>query len=100
MAEVVWTERAIGQLDEIAGHIALAKPRAAEKAIRQIYIRVSLLATTARLGRPIPELPRPNYRMLGVPPCWIYFRIDGTRRLVLHGRRAERPLQIEDLAAE
>lgn len=72
MAEVVWTERAIGQLDEIAGHIALAKPRAAEKAVRQIYIRVSLLATTARLGRPIPELPHPNYRMLWVPPCWIY----------------------------
>lgn len=100
MAEVVWTVRAIGQLDEIAGYIALDKPGAAGKAVRQIYTKVGFLATAARLGRPIPELPHPNYRMLWVPPCWIYYRIDGARRLVLHVRRAERPLQIENLTAE
>ena len=67
MVEVVWTERAIGQLDEIAGYIALDKPRAAEKAVRLIYTRVGLLATAAKLGRPIPELPHRYYRMLWVP---------------------------------
>lgn len=100
MAEVDWTERALGQLDEIAGCIALDKPSAAEKTVRQIYAKVGLLATAARLGRPIPELPHPNYRMLWVPPCWICYRIDGARRLVLHVRRAERPLQVEALTTD
>ena len=50
MAEVVWTERAVGQLDEIAGYIALDKPSAAEKTVRQIYTKVGFLATAARLA--------------------------------------------------
>lgn len=100
MAQVIWTARAVAQLDEIASYIALDKPLAARSTVRKIYARTGLLAHAARLGRRVPELPDTNYRMLWVSPCWVYYRIAEEKRIVLHVRRAERPLHIEDLTVE
>jgi toxin ParE1/3/4 len=100
MAEVIWTERAINQLDEIAGYIALDKPDAAVRVVKHVYAKAGMLAATPMLGRPVPELPSPNYRMLWIRPCWVYYRVSGERRIILHVRRAERPFRIEDMAIE
>ena len=100
MAEVIWTERAVNQLDEIAGYIALDKPEAATRVVAQVYAKAGLLLFSPKLGRPVPELARSNYRMFWVRPCWVYYRICGERRIILHVRRAERPFRVEDMAIE
>jgi toxin ParE1/3/4 len=100
MAEVIWTARAIAQLDEIAAYIALDKPLAAQSTVRKIYARTGLLAHVAKIGRKVPELPGTDHRMLWARPCWIYYRIAGEKRFVLHVRRGERPLRIEELSVE
>lgn len=100
MAEVIWTERAVSQLDEIAGYIALDKPGAAARVAAQVYAKAGLLAFSPKLGRLVPELSRSNYRMFWIRPCWVYYRISGERRIILHVRRAERPFRIEDMAIE
>ncbi|HRG55154.1 MAG TPA: type II toxin-antitoxin system RelE/ParE family toxin [Lacunisphaera sp.] len=100
MAAVIWTARAVAQLDEIADYIALDKPVAARATVRRIYARVGLLAQAGKLGREVPELPGSDHRMLWVSPCWIYYRLHGDQRIVLHVRRAEKPLRIEDVGLE
>lgn len=102
MAEVVWTKRAYLQLREIADYIALDKPPAAERVLQQALLRTRQLGNFPDLGRRVSEIPRSSYRQLWVPPCWIYYRVatPGGRAIILHVRRAERPLRMEDLAIE
>ncbi len=102
MAEVVWTKRAYLQLREIAAYIAFDKPSAAERLVRQALLQARQLGSFPNLGRQVPEIPRSVYRQLWVPPCWIYYRAAAYdhRVIILHVRRAERPLRVEDLAIE
>lgn len=92
----------MGQLDEIAGYIALDNLSAAEEMISRIFTETDLLGQFPTLGRIMPMLQRESYRMLWVAPCWIYYRVAATedRVIILHVRRAERPLRIEDMAIE
>ena len=102
MAEVVWTKRAYFQLREIAEYIALDKPPAAERLLQHAVLQARQLGQFPNLGRRVPEIPRSAYRQLWVSPCWIYYRVamhDGSV-IILHVRRAERPLRVEDLAIE
>ena len=97
MAKLIWTEPALAQLEAILNYIALDKPEAAQVVARRIFKTTDHLETFVRLGRPIAELPHPNYRQVWIKPCWIYYRIDGNRLVVLHVRRAEKLLLISDI---
>ena len=102
MAQVIWSERALGQLDEIAGSIALDNLSAAKELMGRIFTETDLLGQFPNLGRTMPVLHRQSSRMLWVAPCWIYCRVAATegRVISLHVRRAERPLRIEGMAIE
>ena len=50
MAQVIWTERAVAQLDAIADYIALDKPVAAQSVVRKIYSKAGLLAIFPHAG--------------------------------------------------
>ena len=97
MAEVIWTEPALAQLDAIADFIALDKPDAAQAVVRRIFTLTDNLERFKRLGRAIPEFHHPHYRQVWIKPCWIYYREDGSRVYILHVRRAEKMLRVEDL---
>ena len=97
MAEVIWTEPALAQLDAIAGYIALDKPDAAQTVVRRIFALTDNLERFKQLGRPIPEFRHPHYRQAWIKPCWIYYREDGSRVYILHVRRAEKLLRVADL---
>lgn len=97
MAEVIWTEPALAQLDSIADYIALDKPDAARAVVRRIFDATDDLRRFKALGKRVPEFDHPTYRQVWMKPCWIYYRIDGETVVILHVRRAERPLRIEDL---
>ena len=77
MAEVIWTEPALGDLEALAEYIALDKPEAASDMVRRVFAHVELLGAQPKLGPDIPELrPNSRYRQLVEPPCRIFYRHD------------------------
>jgi toxin ParE1/3/4 len=97
MAEVIWTEPALTQLEEILEFIALDKPEAARAVAERIFNATENLSSFVKLGRPIPEFQHASYRQVWLKPCWVYYRLDAERVAILHVRRAEKLLRTEDL---
>lgn len=93
MAEVIWTEPALQELDAIAEYIALDNPAAASDLIKEIFDKTERLENFPKSGRIPPELPDSVYREVVVPPCRIFYREDGQRVLVLYVMREERQLR-------
>jgi len=56
MAEVIWTEPALEDLDALAEYIALDKPEPASDLVRRVFAHVELLGAQPGLGPIIPEL--------------------------------------------
>lgn len=99
MAEVVWSEPALTDLDAIADYIALADPAAAALLVRRVLDHVGQLTAHPDSGSRPPELGRSRYRQVIQPPCRIFYRHDAGRVVVLHVMRAERKLRRTRLAA-
>lgn len=93
MAEVIWTEPALHELDAIAEYIALDKPEAASRFITDIFDKTQRLESFPRSGRTPPELPDSAYREIVVPPCRIFYRECAKRVLILYIMREERRLR-------
>lgn len=89
MVEIVWTEPALQQLDDIAEYIALDKPLAAGQLIAQVFEQVDRLARFPDSGRVPPELPASVYREIVVPPCRIFYRSELSEVIVLMVMREE-----------
>ena len=100
MAKVVWSAPALLQLEAIIEFIALDKPEAAKAVAVRIIDTTDHLERFLRLGRPIKEFSRKEYRQDWIKPCWLYYRIEGADVYILHVRRAEKPLRIDDLIAD
>ncbi len=93
MAEVVWTEPALQELDAIAEYIALDNPAAASHLVQKVFGKTERLADFPQSGRIPPELPGSVYRELVVPPCRVFYRDDSARALILFVMREERQLR-------
>jgi plasmid stabilization system protein ParE len=100
VAKVIWSEPALAQLESIVDFIALDKPEAARAVATRVFSAIDQLESFIRLGRPIQEFDHKNYCQAWVKPCWLYYRVDGESVYILHVRRAEKPLKIEDLIAD
>ena len=97
MAEVIWSDPALAQLDSIAEYIALDKPEAANAVVQRVFQITDHLERFRSMGRPVPEFPHPHYRQVWIRPCWIYYRLDGEDVCILHVRRGEQQFSIADL---
>ena len=93
MAEVIWTEPALQELDAIAEYIALDNPAAASHLVKAVFDNTERLANFPKSGRIPPELPDSVYREVVVPPCRIFYREDEQRVFVLFVMREERQLR-------
>ncbi|MEH8019631.1 type II toxin-antitoxin system RelE/ParE family toxin [Rheinheimera metallidurans] len=93
MAEVIWTEPALQELDAIAEYIALDNPAAASDLVKEVFGKAERLENFPKSGRIPPELPDSVYREVVVPPCRIFCREDEQRVLVLYVMREERQLR-------
>ena len=93
MAEVIWTEPALQELDAIAEYIALDNPAAARQLVLEVFDKTDRLEEFPESGRIPPELPNAVYREVVVPPCRIFYREDEKRVLVLYVIREERLLR-------
>jgi plasmid stabilization system protein ParE len=77
MAEVIWTEPALEDLNALAEYIALDKPEAASGLVRRVFAHVELLSAQPELGPAVPELrPNSRYRQIVESPCRIFYRHD------------------------
>jgi toxin ParE1/3/4 len=98
MAEVIWAEPALSDLDAIADYIALDNPVAARGLVQRIFEHVGHLESHPKLGSKPPELKGWRYRQIVEPPCRIFYREDSGRVLILHVMRSERLLRPELLS--
>jgi addiction module RelE/StbE family toxin len=90
MAQVIWTEPALSDLDAIADYIALDNPEAAGRLVQRVFQHVQQLERHPRSG-PVPaELRGSRYRQIVEPPCRVFYRFDGKRVWILHVMRSER----------
>lgn len=95
MAEVIWAEPALNDLDAIADYIALDNPEAARRLVAKIFEHVDHLESHPKLGSKPEELKGWRYRQIVEPPCRILYREDSDRVLILHVTRSERTLRPE-----
>jgi toxin ParE1/3/4 len=97
MAQVIWTEPAVADLDAIADFIALDKPAAASALVQRVLEHVDQLAAHPLSGSKPRELGASAYRQIVEPPCRIFYRVDGDRVLVLHVMRSQLRLRRSNL---
>jgi toxin ParE1/3/4 len=93
MAEIIWTEPALADLDAIADYIALENPSAASRLVQRIFAHVDQLAAFPESGSKPAELKNSRYRQNVEPPCLVFYRYDGERAFVVHVMRSERVLR-------
>jgi plasmid stabilization system protein ParE len=98
MAEIVWTDPALSDLDAIADYIALEDPAAASALVKRVFAHVEQLAEHPDSGNWPSELGRSRYRQIVEPPCRVFHRHDGRRVFILHVMRTERLLRKGKLA--
>ena len=99
MAEVIWTEPAISDLDAIADYIALEDPEAARQLVQRVFRHVEQLAQHPRSGSAPPELKDGRYRQIVEPPCRVFYRVHQGCVYILYVMRGERALRKRQLAS-
>lgn len=102
MAQIIWTEPALNELDEIAEYIAIDNFKAAQKLVQSVFKRVAQLKDHPKSGKKAPELPKNSiYREVIVGPCRVFYRIEGSKIIIICVMRSERILRkfiLEDRA--
>lgn len=93
MAQLIWTEAALQDLDEVAEYIALDNPAAASHYVQKVFDRAEHLTAYPDSGKRPPELPDTSYRELVIPPCRIFYRHEKSQVFILHIMRSERLLR-------
>jgi toxin ParE1/3/4 len=93
MAQVIWTEPALSDLDAIGDYIALQNPDAAALLVARIFEHVGQLETHPESGSKLVELKRSRHRQIVEPPCRVIYRYDDKSVFVLHVLRSERLLR-------
>jgi len=92
MAEVIWTEPALSDLDAIADYIALDNPRAARDLVQRVFNYIAQLASHPLSGPKLPEFRGWRYRQIVEPPCRVIYRHEKNLVHIVHVVRGERLL--------
>jgi toxin ParE1/3/4 len=93
MAEIIWTEAALNDLDEIAEYIAISNFTAAAELVTKVFDCVDVLSTHPQAGKKPQEISYLQYRELVVNPCRIFYKYEGEHVYILHILRQERDLR-------
>ncbi|MBV7300142.1 type II toxin-antitoxin system RelE/ParE family toxin [Enterovibrio paralichthyis] len=93
MAEVIWTETALSDLNDIAEYIALENVVAAKHLVQTVFASVERLEHFPESGRTPPELENLSYREVIVNPCRVFYKQEGDKVFILFVMRVERDLR-------
>lgn len=94
MAQIIWTEPALNELNDIAEFIALDKFFSAQNLVQSVFDRVEQLKAQSKSGRKPPELSRNSiYREVVVGPCRVFYRTEKSKIIIILVMRSERILR-------
>ncbi len=93
MAEVIWTEPALTDLNDIAEYIALDNSNAAQKLVSKVFSTIERLENFPKSGKTPTELKKTDYREVIVGPCRIFYQINKNHVYILYVMRGERQLR-------
>jgi len=93
MAQIIWSEPALSDLNAIAEYIALDKPSAAINLVQKVFASTDRLEQFPESGRKPPEFKKSKYLEIIVNPCRIFYRIEGDKIYLLYVMRSERKLR-------
>jgi toxin ParE1/3/4 len=93
MAQIIWTEPALQDLNEIAEYIALDKISAVNKLLQKVFSSTERLEQFPKSGRKPPELTNTRYLEIIVNPCRVFYRIEKEKIYILYVMRSERKLR-------
>ena len=93
MAQIIWTEPALSDLNEIAEYIALDNFTAAQGLVSKVFEKTERLEEFPKSGRIPSELKGSRYREVIVGPCRIFYRIEKNKIYILYVMRGERLLR-------
>nr|MBF0221031.1 type II toxin-antitoxin system RelE/ParE family toxin [Desulfobulbaceae bacterium] len=93
MAQIIWTEPALADLNDIAEYIALDKLGAAKYLVKKVFSSVERLEDFPESGRVPLELMKSRYREVIVGPCRIFYRYTQDKVYILYVMRSERKLR-------
>ena len=93
MAQLIWTESALSDLNDIAEYIALENPEAARALVRRVFSSVERLEEHPSSGKYPAELDGKRYREVVSGPCRIFYRYTKAEVVILYVMRGERQLR-------
>jgi toxin ParE1/3/4 len=95
MAEIIWAESALSELDDIAEYIALSNPYAAENLVQKVFEKTQRLELFPLSGKTPDEIPELGYLEVVVNPCRVLYKYetDNDIAFILHVVRQERKLR-------
>lgn len=98
MAEIIWTDSAVSDVDSIAEYIAVENPEAAMLLVEKLFAAVERLERHPESGRRPPELVNSRYREVICGPCRLFYRTEDRRVIIVFVMRSERDLKTFQLA--
>ena len=93
MAQIIWTEPALDNLNDIAEYIAVSNIYAAKQLVDNVFSKIQRLEQFPESGRTPEEIKKLNYREIVVNPCRVFYKIEGDLVYILHVLRQERDLR-------
>lgn len=93
MAQIMWSEPALIDLEDVAEYIALSNPQAASSLIKKVMEKVERLELFPASGKIPNEISEFGYREVVVPPCRVFYREDAEIVYIVHVCREERDLR-------
>ncbi|MBN2128676.1 MAG: type II toxin-antitoxin system RelE/ParE family toxin [Sedimentisphaerales bacterium] len=91
MAKVIWTIKAVEQVEQIGSFIEKDSPFQARRVVQLIMKEARKLERHARIGKMIPEVEEDQYRELRVFSYRILYKILNEKKIaivgVVHGQR-------------
>ncbi len=91
MAELIWTEKAVEQIEEIGSFIEKDSPFQARRVVQLIIKETRKLKEFSHFGKTIPEVQEEQYREIRVFSYRIFYKIINENQIaiigVVHGYR-------------
>lgn len=93
MAQIIWADTAITDLENIADYIALSNPTAAKSLVQSLLNKIERLERFPLSGKIPAEIPELEYREIVAPPCRVFYRLADDTVFIVHICREERDLR-------
>ena len=96
MAQIVWTNNALIDLNEIGEYIATDWPKYTELTVSKLYHKVEVLEEYPRIGRVVPEARNDSLRELIEGNYRIIYEVDDDAVFILTVHHSARELKLKN----